>query len=108
MNDEVKSTSEPIRVPFDVNLSGKILDYMSRDIQNLEAPVSAEDSQALFVKHKPVNPLKKSSPKGQIFTGNIAIDLTDPIPIGSFAYFKGNSNTGMKYDFAASYSQFRL
>lgn len=95
MNDEVKSTQESIKVPFDPNLSGKILDYMGRDIQNLEEPVTAEDYQELFSKQKLVNPFKKSSPKGQVFTGNIQIDLTDPIPMGSFAYFRGNTNTGI-------------
>lgn len=56
--------------------------------------MTAEDYQELFTKQKLASPFKRHSSKGQIFTGNIAIDLTDPIPMGSFVYFRGNANTG--------------
>lgn len=93
--DEVRSTEKSLRIPFDANRSGKILDYMARDIERIDEPVSAEDSKELFSKPPPINPFKKGVPYGQVFTGNIAIDFTDPIPVGSFAYFRGTSNTGL-------------
>ena len=97
--DEVKGTNKALKIPFDVSFSGKVLDYMGRDVEKIEEKVTAEEYKELFTKHAPINPFKKQVPYGQVFTGNIAIDFTDPIPVGSFAYFKGNSNTGTLWDF---------
>jgi F0F1-type ATP synthase alpha subunit len=97
VHDRIKSTEQSLRIPFDANRSGKILDYMGRDVEKIDETVSAEDSKELFAKLPLINPFKKGVPNGQVFTGNIAIDFTDPIPVGSFAYFRGSNNTGFKF-----------
>ena len=94
VNDEVKSTDKELKIPFDVNSSGKVLDSMGRDIEKINEPVTAEDYKEVFSKQAPINPFTKKVPNGQVFTGSIAIDFTDPIPVGSFAYLRGNNNTG--------------